>query len=369
MPSKEKKFKVCLVAISLGKGGLERSCAMLSQMLCKKGHEVHLVLLNNEIDYPFSGNIFNLGDKKTANENFLQRFLRFKNMRSFLKKESFDVIIDHRPKNNYYRELFYDGYVYKGFQRIYVIHSSKKKEYLTTNPAFSKVYNRNLKSAAVSKYIETEILNKSGINNTITIHNAYDPQWNKIKLETPANLSGKTYILSYGRLNDEIKDFTFLIKAFSLSKVWEQQVFLVILGDGKDLEKLKNLAAAQDCKNSILFLPFDPNPFPYIANARLVTLTSKYEGFPMVLVETLSVGTPVVSLDIVSGPSEIIEHGKNGLLIPERNLPLFAEALQEMCFNETLYNECKSNSKPSVSGFSMDVIAEKWNQLLQDEIH
>ncbi len=50
----EKKFKVCLVSISLAKGGLERSCAMLSEMLEAYGHEVHLVILNDEVDYPYS---------------------------------------------------------------------------------------------------------------------------------------------------------------------------------------------------------------------------------------------------------------------------------------------------------------------------
>ena len=131
---------------------------------------------------------------------------------------------------------------------------------------------------------------------------------------------------------------------------------------------LRKLAASSECAGQVLFLPFTKNPFEIIKNAHCVTLTSKYEGFPMVLVESLSLGTPVVSLDIISGPSEIVQHQKNGLLIAERSLPLFAEALQKICFDEKLYNEMKANAKPSITKFSMQAISEKWNQTLQHAI-
>lgn len=362
----EKKLKVCLVAISLAKGGLERSCAMLSQMLEAKGHEVHLVILNDEIDYPFNGKMLNLGTLKTERDSMVKRLLRFRKFRNYLKSEHFDVIIDHRPKNNFERELFYSKFMYRELPKIYVVHSSNKTEYLTENPgSFSKICQKNLLNVAVSNYIETEILRKEGIENSVTIHNAFNPVWAETVGALPEILQNKKYILSYGRLDDSIKDFSFLIEAFSQSKVWKNDFQLVILGDGKDKEMLQKLAASSDCAGQVLFLPFTKNPFEIIKNAHCVTLTSKYEGFPMVLVESLSLGTPVVSIDIISGPSEIVQHQKNGLLIAERSLPLFAEALQIICFDEKLYNEMKANAKPSVAQFSMQAISEKWNQTLQ----
>jgi hypothetical protein len=65
MPLKEEKIKVCLVSISLGKGGLERSCAVHSEMLSSLGYDVHIVILTDEIDYPYQGTLFNLKIKKT----------------------------------------------------------------------------------------------------------------------------------------------------------------------------------------------------------------------------------------------------------------------------------------------------------------
>ncbi|MDN3725179.1 glycosyltransferase [Aequorivita sp. SDUM287046] len=362
----EKKFKVCLVSISLAKGGLERSCAMLSQMLEGKGHDVHLVILNDEVDYPFSGKMLNLGKLKSDNDSVVKRLLRFRKFRNYLKKVNFDVIIDHRPKNKLERELFYSKFIYRELNKIYVVHSSKKTEYLTENPAlFSKICNKNILNVAVSEYIENEILKKEGIANTLTIHNAFNPAWEGEGIGLPEVLQNKKYILSYGRLDDSIKDFKFLMEAFSRSKVWERDYHLVILGDGKDKEMLQKLAITKGCARQIIFLPFTNSPFEIIKNAHCVTLTSKYEGFPMVLVESLSLGTPVVSLDIPSGPSEIVQHQKNGLLIAERSLPLFSEALQNICFADGFYQKLKANTKPSVEKFSMQTISEKWNQTLQ----
>ncbi|AFL81519.1 glycosyltransferase [Aequorivita sublithincola DSM 14238] len=362
----EKKFKVCLVSISLAKGGLERSCAMLSQMLDAHGHNVHLVILNDEIDYPYSGKMLNLGKLKAKKDTLARRLLRFRKFRNYLKKENFDVIIDHRPKNNFERELFYSKFIYRELNKIYVVHSSNKTEYLTEKPtAFSKTCQENVLNVAVSEYIENEILRKEGITNSVTIHNPFDPSWAEISGDFPEILQDKKFILSYGRLDDSIKDFSFLIEAFSQSKVWENDFQLVILGDGKDKEMLQELATSKECVDQILFLPFTKNPFEIIKNAHCVTLTSKYEGFPMVLVESLSLGTPVISLDIVSGPSEIVQHQTNGLLIAERSLPLFAEALERLCFDENFYITLKSNTKPSVEKFSMEKIAAKWNQILQ----
>ncbi|WP_310990981.1 glycosyltransferase [Aequorivita marina] len=368
MPT-EKKLKVCLVSISLATGGLERSCAMLSQMLEGKGHEVHLVVLNDEIDYPFSGKMFNLGKFKSENDTLIKRLLRFRKFKKYLKAEAFDVIIDHRPKNNYKRELFYAKWLYNGFNVVYVAHNSKKSRYLTENPeAFSKICSRNLLNVAVSQYIEDEVLRKEGIENSVTIHNAFDPSWGEDASELPQILKNKKYILSYGRLDDAVKNVSFLIEAFSESKVWKNDIYLAILGAGQDKEMLQALAASKECSGNILFLPFTKSPFEIIKNAHCVTLTSKYEGFPMVLVESLSLGTPVVSLDIISGPSEIIQHNVNGLLIAEGSLSLFAKALREICFNEVLYQTLKQHTKSSVEKFSMQAISKKWNQTLQDAI-
>ena len=360
-------FKICLVSISLAKGGAERSVAMCSQMLAEQGHNVHIAVLNDDVDYPFEGSLYNMGTLKNTNGSSKSRLQRFKALRKYLKSEAFDVIIDHRPKNQYFRELFYANYVYRNLKKCYVIHSSNVPEYFTDKiSSFVKVYNRNIKTVSVSDYITNEIAAKNGVTNAVTIHNAFNPNWVNTKDET---LVDGNYILSYGRLDDRIKDFKFLMQSFEASLVWKQDVKLVIMGNGPDEAQLKTFASSLTCAAFITFLPFQKVPFAIVKGARCVTLTSKYEGFPMVLVESLAIGTPVVSLDIVSGPSEIIKHRENGLLIKDRDVSQFGEALHLIATDEELYLKLKQHTIPSVQAFSMETIGEKWNKLLQDAIH
>lgn len=363
-----KHKKICIVSISLGKGGAERSCAMLSQMLVQSGHEVHLAILTNDISYPFEGTLLSLDKGKESGDHFLARINRLWQLHSYIKDQKFDVVIDHRSKTSYAKEWIYDTFVYKGIRRIYVVHSSNPSLYLTERPEKIKgIYNKNWVTVGVSEYITDEVFKKYGITNGQTIYNAYNPAWIESKGELPMELEGRKYLLSYGRIDDEVKDLKFLIAAFAASKVWEDEICLVIMGEGKDKKMLQQYAKEQDSAAHILFIPFSSEPYTVVRNAQFVCLTSVYEGFPMVLVESLSLGVPVLSLDIMSGPSEIIKQGENGLLISERSLPLFADGIRELSFNRMLFAHCKQNAKISVRKFSMDEIAAQWNQLVADE--
>ncbi len=361
--------KICIVSICLAKGGAERSCAMLSEMLVAQGHEVHIAILTNAVQFPYSGTLFNLGKFKKPNERFSGRFKRLLKLRRYLKRHQFDVLIDHRTKNDYYRELFYDKMIYKGFKKIFVVHSSNPALYLTQKPReFAKIYNRNAATVGVSNYISETILPSFGVHNATTIHNAFNPDWGESKDALPENLISGKYILSYGRIDEPVKDFTFLLNAYTASNLWKQGIQLVILGDGDDKKALQEFTKSLPGASQIVFLP-GQSPFHIISNAAFVTLTSRFEGFPMVLVESLSLGVPVVSLDIVSGPSEIVKHEQNGLLVAKRDVSLFAEAMQRMSTDGILREKCKANAKASVAQFSTKEIAKKWNQLLDNAIH
>lgn len=357
--------KVCLVSISLAKGGAERSVALLSKMLTNKGHNVHLVVLNDEVDFSFSGTLFNLGKFKTQRDTLLKRLVRFRKLRNYLREEKFDFIIDHRPKNNLRREKFYHKYIYKGIRKIYVVHTSHQSKWFLNNPEeLSELFQQNYATVAVSGYIDKQILQKQGITNTQTIYNAFDPIWQASNGHFPKILENKSYILTYGRICDKVKDFSFLIESFLISNLWKNNIYLVLMGEGVDKPLLQQKVSQMECKKQIFFLPFNSSPFSIISNSKFITLTSNYEGFPMVLVESLSLGTPVVSLDIVSGPSEVIVNEHNGLLVEKREPAIFAEAMRKMFENEQLYQNCKLNTQKSVEEFSMQKIAEQWHTLI-----
>ena len=366
LQSKPHKIKVCLVAISLGEGGADRSCALLSHMLVAQGFDVHIAILNDNVAFSYAGTLLNLGALKLEKDNFMRRFLRLRKLKRYLKEEQIDLVIDHRPKNNYKRELFYQNYVYKDIKTIYVIHSYRMRTYFGPDPLqFKTIYSKNFKSIVVSEGIRNYLNSMFTIPNLEVIHNPFDEAWLE-KAKEEVSLPNGNYLLSYGRLDDDVKDISFLLESYHKSQLWEEGFRLVLMGEGKDEYKLKSRAKDLSLTDHVEFLSFTANPFPIIAKAHGVCLTSKWEGFPMVLVESLSLGIPVVSLDIKSGPSEIIEHGRNGLLIPVREVGAFAEALRDLCLNKSLYEKCKANAKASVAKFSMAAIGKAWSNLLTD---
>lgn len=360
--------KICLVSISLAKGGAERACAMQTEYLSELGYQVHLVLLNDAIDYPYQAQLLNLGERKNGNDNLLKRITRMRRLRRYLHEHRFDWIIDHRSRGQFARERFYNRYVYRGFKTIYVTHSSNAQQYVTERPAaFARLCADQSWQVAVSEGIRQKVLEQYGFSNTHTIYNAYDPAWSGSGQEVPKQLQGKKYVLSYGRMVEKIKDFRFLIDAYEQSGLCSQGIDLVIMGDGPDQALVELHARASKVAEHITLLPFQQDPFGIIQAASAVTLTSHYEGFPMVLVEALSLGVPVVALDIETGPSEIVRHEYNGLLIPERSLPLFTAGLQRLFTEQGLHAQLSSQTKASVQDFSKDRIAAKWHQLLTHE--
>ncbi|MFD2442782.1 glycosyltransferase [Bacillus sp. CGMCC 1.16607] len=122
-------------------------------------------------------------------------------------------------------------------------------------------------------------------------------------------------ILGIGRLT-EMKGFDDLIKAHKYLLDHHVQNKLIILGEGDQREYLEKLIVDLNVQNSVILKGFVENPYKYMRSANVFVLSSKYEGFSVVIAEALSVGIPVVSTDCPSGPSEILENGKYGLLSP-----------------------------------------------------
>jgi glycosyltransferase involved in cell wall biosynthesis len=132
-------------------------------------------------------------------------------------------------------------------------------------------------------------------------------------------------ILGAGELGSR-KDFETLLRGFARLRS-QRRCRLMIIGRGRGRDRLLALAAELRVAEDFELPGFIPEPYPHLANADLFALTSRWEGLGFVLIEALALGTPVVSTDCPSGPSEILQNGRYGRLIPVGDDAALAQAM------------------------------------------
>lgn len=132
-------------------------------------------------------------------------------------------------------------------------------------------------------------------------------------------------IIGIGRLTKQ-KDFFLLIRAFAKVRI-QRTCRLMILGEGELRGELEDLIEKLGLDSDVFLPGFVENPYSYLSRAGLFVLSSQWEGLPNVLIQALACGCPVVSTDCPSGPSEVLENGKWGRLVPVGNVDALAEAV------------------------------------------
>lgn len=362
--TQNERAKICLVGESLAGGGAEKAMAVLSQFFDTKGIDVHSVLVIDQVDYDYSGALLNLGKLKNKANGPLNKLRRFIALRNYLRKHRFDYIIDFRIRVSFVQEYFISKWLYNA-PAIYTVHSAMTDLYFPERKWQARaVYKNAFAIIAVSEGIENIIRQKYGLHNTKVIHNAIDLR--AIGQSADQFTPGESrYILAAGRMKDGVKQFGKLIEAYSQTSLPQKDIKLVILGDGQRRRQLEDRAVKIGMSDSVVFKGRLANPFPYMKNALFFVLSSKREGLPTVILESLACGSPVVAFDCVSGPSEMISDRKSGLLVADQDFEKLKDAIELMVSDEQLYEDCRKNAKAAASSFSVANIGRQWLEFLK----
>ena len=185
---------------------------------------------------------------------------------------------------------------------------------------------------AVSKGVADDLAGLTGIPRE-NIHVIYNPVLSEeLFTKARAEISHPWFapgsppvVLSVGQLTP-VKAFHTLLRAFS-RLAQQTPARLLILGEGPERGALESLVRSLGIGDKVAMPGFEPNPYPYMARAKVFALASEFEGFGVVLAEALALGATVVATDCPSGPREILDDGRRGSLVPVGDVEALASAL------------------------------------------
>ena len=167
-------------------------------------------------------------------------------------------------------------------------------------------------------------------------------------------------LLAVGRLTRQ-KGFDLLIDA--AANITDLPWHLTILGEGSDRGKLLEQIRFRGLQDRISLPGFVPNPYPWFAEADLLVLSSRWEGFGHVIVEAMATGTPVLSTRCPSGPDEIIQDGATGVLCDPDAADALATALRALISDEPLRQQLASAAQETPARFDVPTIVGQYEAL------
>ncbi|MDJ0741339.1 MAG: glycosyltransferase [Gammaproteobacteria bacterium] len=206
-----------------------------------------------------------------------------------------------------------------------------------------------------------DILRRYGNGNLHVIPHAYS------QATAPRNLGfgqrNRKEVVCLGRYQAE-KNQQVAIRAFASVVRAVPDATLQLYGAGSQKSALIDLVASLGLQDSVFVNDYASDVTAIYRAAGLSILTSKEEGYPLVLVESLSQGCPVVAFDVNYGPSDLIEHGESGFLVPPGDEQVLAQRICEVLENPGLHERMSANALASSRAFGVDVVADRWKRLI-----
>ncbi|GGB86515.1 glycosyl transferase [Flavobacterium suaedae] len=351
-----------------GAGGIQRVLSVKANYLVKElDYKITIIVTNakpeEKLHYDFDPKIKIIEiapDKKKGLFTYFKSYKKY--IKSVLHTLQPDVVVmcDNGLKS--YLLPYITG---KKYPLVYELHVSLHIELQSIN-SFKKFFNKNILQPfllkVLSKYdkiivLTTAALTELKIENTEVIPN---PLWLKIKEE--AELKNKIAV-AIGRHVYE-KGYDRLFKAWKniLKKCPDWQLY--IYGSFNPEYDVRQMAKETEVSNITFYKP-TKNIQSVYQNASLCLLTSRYEGFGMVLLEAAACGVPSVAFDCPVGTKDIINNGESGYLIEDGNIEAFAEATITLMQNNKLRGEMGRKAKEKSEEYALEPIMKKWDGLLK----
>lgn len=375
--STQKKQKTILFLVSsMHGGGAERVAALLCNYWADAGHRVVLMPTFSER----GGCVYELHDgvrldylaDRVSTHSLLQRLGaigRFVALRKAIRDISPDCIISFLTHNNVAAILAARG------TGLPVFVSERSYPPRTPLPWLWRTLRRLTYRFATCVVMQTSgglrWLHKAcgNANGTVIANPIRLPLVASEPRLVPENLvrDGERLIIAVGRFSAQ-KGFDILLRAFDLASRGQSDWRLVILGDGPLRDELERDRQELDLGSTVDLPGWAGNVADWYRRADVFVLSSRFEGFPNVLLEAMAHGVAAVSFDCHTGPSDLIEHGRNGLLVDESaGSAGLADALSRIMQDHGLRERLAANARRAGEDFSLQRIGAQWDQLIESD--
>ncbi len=353
--------RICFFCGNMSRGGgTERMVQLISnQLSIEDGYKI-FVLSKSDNNKPIFFPLDNTVHYSVLNNDKYKKILSFVKdvflLRKYIKKNKIDIIVNvdigmaplgilgtflTKTKTiTWEHSNFYNNWNSKKFPLIRKFAAKFSNAFVLLTERDKKNYLENFEKMPPTYVIPNPI----GKTNTVYCENS------------------KT-IISVGRL-DPIKQFDIAIevanKVFSLYPDW----CWVIFGDGKERTNLESLIKKYKLENNFILKGNVDDIHKQYAAAAMYVMTSKMEGLPMVLLEAKSHKLPIISFNIMTGPSDIITDGINGFLVEQNNVEELTEKMILLISDLQIRKVFSNNSQLDIDKFDFDRIISLWKNLM-----
>ena len=185
------------------------------------------------------------------------------------------------------------------------------------------------------------------------------------KAEPAESICRKPYIVCAGGLNPT-KNYSLLIRAFARMGTVNSSLNLLILGEGEERAALEDLSGTLKVKDRVFMPGALANPYPFIGGAEVLVLSSRFEGFPNVILEAMASRVPVIATLCSSAVAELIENGKTGVIITDNDEEMLVKELERLLARPELRLSMSEKAYQKVrSEFDLNTMVKKYEHILQ----
>tara|TARA_Y100000816_G_C26070902_1_gene563290 strand:- start:73 stop:1173 length:1101 start_codon:yes stop_codon:yes gene_type:complete len=351
---KEKNIIVFMPSIE--GGGVEKNFFIITNFLSKKFDKITVINLSNNLDRNLDKKI-NLISRNNKYFKKLGRRLKFIISIFYLTKE---ILLNKDSVVFCFQGIAYCTLVCKLFSTKIIIRSNSSPTGWSSNFFKKKLY-KIIYGMADSIIVNSvafkkELKNKFNLE-SVCIYNPLNTKEiiSKSKKKIHLNFFNKKNlnIISVARFSKQ-KDHECLVKSIYMLNKKIENVKLLLLGSGEEQKKIKNLVDKLNLRKNIKILNFKKNPYPYIRRAELFILSSNFEGLPNVLLEALVLNKFIISSNCPTGPSEILDRGKGGLLFKVGDYKSLYKNILFFKNNNKIINKKKDYAKKRLYRFDFN---------------